>query len=178
MDTVSLQVTGTLKAGDGHNSQALTVEALDSTSPSLPRKGTGFVAKIYDPLYFGDDDGYLDPFRCMDKYYTHEANAYPALREFQGRDGPTYHGSYTPRVVFVDLAHALFDRRRDDPAALTLNCFLGDYISPPLRWNEAKFKASPFDDWVDWDWDPWLTAEFAHTVTSITPEMREQWADI
>ncbi|OJJ96382.1 hypothetical protein ASPACDRAFT_54720 [Aspergillus aculeatus ATCC 16872] len=198
------------------------------------------VAKIYDPLYFEDDEGYLDPFRCMDKYYTHEANAYPALREFQGREIPMHHGSYTlnhpvdgdrtravrmiliehipgaivdlenriyeqnillidleprnsilrspsasddnddqgPRVVFVDLAHALFNRRRDDPAALTLNYFLGEYISPLLRWNEARYKASPFEDWMDCDWNPWLTVEFTHTVPSITPEMREQWADL
>ncbi|PYI25502.1 hypothetical protein BP00DRAFT_440714 [Aspergillus indologenus CBS 114.80] len=249
-DTISLEVTGTLQAGDGHNSQVLTVEVLDSTSPSLSRKGTSLVAKIYDPLYFDDDDGYLDPFRCMDKYYTHEANAYPALRELQGRGIPTYFGSYTLslpvdddrsravrmilieyvpgvtmadaqpgdfsqgdrqtimkeivdlesrprnvilrspaassdddgdqqfRVVFVDLAHALFNRRRDDPLTLTLNYFLGEYISPLLRWKNSRRLASPFEDWVDWEWDPWLTAEFAHTVTSITPEMRERWADI
>ncbi|RAH48922.1 uncharacterized protein BO95DRAFT_450806 [Aspergillus brunneoviolaceus CBS 621.78] len=194
-DTISLE------AGDGHNSQVLTVEV-----PAL-------VAKIYDPLYFDDDDGYLDPFRCMDMYYTHEANAYPALHELQGLGIPTYFGSYTvnlpvdedrsrgplgsriyeknlwltdleprnqqPRVVFVDLAHALFNRRRDDPLAVTLNRFLGEYISPLLRWKNPQAQGGPplRTGWTGIG-DPWLTAEFAHTVTNFTLEVRERWADI
>ncbi|PTU19128.1 hypothetical protein P175DRAFT_0440763 [Aspergillus ochraceoroseus IBT 24754] len=81
-----------------------------STSQLLPQEGTRLVAKIYDPLYFNDDEGYLNPFLCMDKYYTHEANAYS------------------------------------------------------------------FSEWIDWDWDSWLEAEFTHTVSSITPELlRESW---
>ncbi|PYH81840.1 hypothetical protein BO82DRAFT_283372 [Aspergillus uvarum CBS 121591] len=219
-DTISLEVTGTLKAGDGHNSQVLTVEVLDSTSTSLPRKGTSLVAKISDPLYFEDDEGYLDPFRCIDKYDTHEANAYQALRELQGRGIPIYFGSYTlslpvdegrSRAVrmilmeyvsgvtmadaqpgdfsqgdrqtimkdIVDLESRVYEKNLWlADFALTLNYFLGEYISPLLRWKNPRRKASPFEDWVDWEWVPWLTAEFAHTVTSITPEMRERWADI
>lgn len=36
-------------------------------------------------------------------------------------------------IVFVDFAHALLNRRRDDPAALELNYLIGEYISPTLR---------------------------------------------
>jgi hypothetical protein len=39
------------------------------------------IAKIYDLLYFDDDEGHLNPFLCVDKYYTYEANAYMALSE-------------------------------------------------------------------------------------------------
>ncbi|GIK01886.1 hypothetical protein Aspvir_005927 [Aspergillus viridinutans] len=220
----------------------------------LPPKGTRLVAKAYDPLYYNDDDGYINPFLCMDRSYTHEANAYIALNEFQGQGIPRYYGSYSLslsvdsvhtrtvrmilvehiqgitmadaeprkypqaarqsilksivdlesriyekdiwlidleprnviisspesdqlRVVFVDFGDALFNRRRDDPIALESNNFLGQYISPLLRWKESKAKEYAFLEWIDWDWDPWLNAEFAHTAASITPEMRERWSD-
>lgn len=253
--TVNLEVMDILKGGDGHNSQVFTARLLasDSTSEILPQKGTQLVAKIYDPLYFDDDEGYLNPFLCVDKYYTHEANAYLSLREFQGQWIPRYYRSYTlrlpvnsvqtrtvrmilveqiqgmtmahaqpndfpqstrqsilksivdlesriydaniwhldleprnviitdphsdlPRVVFIDFAHALFNRRRDDPIALQLEYFLGQYISLLLRWPESRSKREAFYEWIDWDWDPWLETEFAHTAASITPAMREKWS--
>lgn len=92
-----------MKGGDGHNTQVFTVRVLDgeSTSHMLPQKGTRLVAKVYDPLYFNDDEGYLNPFLCMDKYYTHEANAYMVLRDFQGQWIPNYYGSYS-LVLSVD----------------------------------------------------------------------------
>ncbi|KAL4888050.1 hypothetical protein BDV59DRAFT_189430 [Aspergillus ambiguus] len=255
-DTVSLEVIDLLKGGDGHNSQVLIVRLLDfeSTSQILPQKGSRLVAKIYDPLYFDDDEGHLNPFLCMDKYYTHEANAYVVLGELAGQWIPRYYGSYSlslsvnsvhtrtvrmilvehiegvtmaateprnfsrssrqsimrsivdlesrifekdlwltdldprnviisspgsdrPSVVFIDFAHALFNRRRDDPPALRLNYFLGEYISPILRWKEIGGKVESFAGWIDWDWDPWLEAEFGHTVASIKPGMRERWPD-
>lgn len=255
-DTVSLEVVDPLKGGDGHNSQVFTARLLDfeSTSQLLPQKGTVLVAKIYDPLYFDDDEGHLNPFLCVDKYYTHEANTYMTLSEFQGQGIPRYYGSYSlslsvnsvhtrtvrmilvdyiegitmadakprnfsksvrqsilksivdlesrifekdiwltdleprnviisspdsdrPGVVFIDFAHALFNRRRDDPPLLQLNYFLGEYISPVLRWKKIRGKVDSFLGWIDWDWDPWLDAEFAHTVSSIKPGMRERWPD-
>lgn len=254
---VSLEIIDILKGGDGHNSQVFTVRLLDfqSTSELLPQKGSRLVAKVYDPLYFDDDDGYINPFRCMDQYYTHESNAYVALGEFQGQSIPKYYGSYTlslsvdskctrtvrmilieyiegitmadvkpksfdkacrqsilksivnlesriyhrdlwlidleprniiltpsdsdrpTRVVFIDFGHALFNRRRDDRYSLRLNNFLGEYVSPILRWKRGRRKRDPFEEWVDWDWDEWLEAEFAHTIAGITPEMRERWSD-
>jgi hypothetical protein len=143
----------------------------------LPLKGTRLVAKAYDPLYF-NDEGYLNPFLCMDKYYTHEANAYMVLIELQGQWIPEILCVLLlPRVVFIDFAHALFNRRRGDPIPSELNDFLGEYISPLLRWNKSKDRDYAFLEWSDWDWDPWLNAEFAHTAASITPEMRERWSD-
>lgn len=65
---LDLQITDSLKTGDGHNARLLTVHA---TAP--PDTGCGMlngemVAKVFDPLYFVDyDDGYLDPFLCMNK---------------------------------------------------------------------------------------------------------------
>ncbi|OJJ70272.1 hypothetical protein ASPBRDRAFT_56092 [Aspergillus brasiliensis CBS 101740] len=253
-DAVRLEILQLLKCGDGHNSQVFIVRLLASTSQSLPQDGTELVAKIYDPLYFNDDEGRLNPFLCMDQYYTYEANVYKALGEFQGRGIPRYYGSYSldlpvdskrnrtvrmiliehiqgitmadaepkwfsqstrqhilkaivdlesriyekdiwlidleprnvivssaadsqPRIVLIDFGHALFNRRRDDPLAMQLNYFLGQYISPLLRWNDAKGKTFAFSDWIDWDWDCWLETEFAHTAVSITPAMRERWSD-
>ncbi|KAJ5138249.1 uncharacterized protein N7515_003097 [Penicillium bovifimosum] len=255
-DTVSLEVVDLLKGGDGHNSQVFTVRLLDfESSPELlPRKGTMLVAKVYDPLYFDDDEGHLNPFLCVDRYYTHEANAYMALSELQGEGIPRYYGSYSlslsvnsvhtrivrmilvdhiegitmadakpvnfaksvrksilksivdlesrifekdiwltdleprnvmigspdsdrPGVVIIDFAHALFNRRRDDPPLLQLDQVLGEYISPVLRWKEIRGKGDSFSEWIDWDWDPWLEAEFAHTIPRIKPGMRERWPD-
>jgi hypothetical protein len=81
-------------------------------------------------------------------------------------------GSDRPSIVFIDFAHALFNRRRDDPAALELNYFLGEYISPVLQWKEARDKGNSFSEWIDWDWHPWLEVEFAHTVSSFKPGTR------
>lgn len=102
--TVSLEVIDLLKAGDGHNSQVFTVRLLDfeSISGLLPQKGTILVTKIYDPLYLDDDEGHLNPFLCVDKYYIHEANAYIALSELQGQGIPRYYGSYS-FILSVDL---------------------------------------------------------------------------
>jgi hypothetical protein len=82
-DTITLEAIDLLKAGDGHNSQVSTARLLDfeSTSDLLPQKGTILVAKIYDPLYLDDEEGHLNQFLCVDKYYTHKANAYIALSE-------------------------------------------------------------------------------------------------
>lgn len=35
-------------------------------------------------LYYNDDEGYLNPFLCVDRNYTHEVHAYNLLTEFQG----------------------------------------------------------------------------------------------
>jgi len=285
-DTVSLEIIEPLKVGDGHHSQVFTIRVVDSPSELLPVDGDGsgctqLVAKVYDPLYLNDDDGYLNPFLCVDHDYTHEANTYTALGELQGKYIPKYYGSYTlemavdrdedscsdldsgsdpdsadeqprtrtvrmilieyihgitmshyqpqdfpqsarqailksivdiesqiyekdlllldihprnviimynpadssssigqqPRAVLVDFADVLFNRRRDDPLALLLNYFLGEYISPLLRWKKAHYPIYRFEGWVDWDWDWWLEAEFPHTAATITPEMRERWSD-
>lgn len=77
------------------------------------------------------------------------------------------------RIMFIDFGHALFNRRRDDPYLAEINLFTGQYVSPLLRWTEnSTFK---FGDWIDWEWRPWLEAAFAHTLDTITPEMRESY---
>ncbi|KAJ0424718.1 hypothetical protein BJY00DRAFT_309135 [Aspergillus carlsbadensis] len=81
-DTVTLEIIDAIKVGDGHNSQ----------------KTPNSVAKLYDPLYFDDDCGYLNPFLCVDQDYTHESNAYMALAEFQGGFIPMYYGSHSVKL--------------------------------------------------------------------------------
>lgn len=47
----------------------------------------------------------------------------------------------------------------------------GQYTSPLLRRYEGK--AMDFQDWFeDWNWNGWTKTEYAHTATSITPEIR------
>ncbi|KAL4965620.1 uncharacterized protein BDV14DRAFT_189453 [Aspergillus stella-maris] len=204
----------TWKCCSNSESERLAREGLTPVDRCLKRP-----PKIYDPLYFNDDGGWLNPFLCMDRFYTHEANAYMALNEIQvhmiliehiqglsmADASPAYYPQslrqqimksivdidsrisekdilltdVEPRnvIVFVDLGHALFNRSRDYPRLKRLNNFLGHYISPLLRWNNVTRRNTvfPFSEWIDWDWDPWLEVEFAHTVQSITPEMRKRW---
>lgn len=253
-DTVSLQVLDHLSAGVNHEAQVFTVRLLETTSPLLPPKGTELVAKLYDPLYYDDEVGALDPFVCLDWDYTHEVKAYAILRNLQGHRIPKYYGSYSltlpvdgertrtvrmiliehipglimedanpeffdqtirhdlmrsivnleselhgrnvsimgleprkitltsptsdrPQVMFVDLGATFFGQSRTHPAATDLNPIVGGYISPTLRWKEIHKRPSLFSDWIDWDWDSWVDAEFAHTVAGITKEMRELYSD-
>lgn len=41
-------------------------------------------------------------------------------------------------LVFIDFEGALFGRRRDDPAIMELDMFLGQYISLLLRWTKKN----------------------------------------
>ncbi|KAL4895191.1 hypothetical protein BDV59DRAFT_192116 [Aspergillus ambiguus] len=237
-DIVSLEVLEILKGGDCQQSQVSTVRLLEwtSTSRTFPENGTKLVAKIYDPLYL-DDDGYINRFRAVNEHYTHESNAYSALRDFQGQGIPKYYGSYSlslfvnstsTRIVrmilvehidgitmshaspnnlprstrhhilrsIVDLESRTYEKDiwhidleprnviqtfeqphvvRDDSTALGSNNFLGQYISPVLRWRKSRDALDAFWEWIDWKWDPWLESEFAHTTAGITPKMRERW---
>ncbi|KAK2757522.1 hypothetical protein FQN54_004491 [Arachnomyces sp. PD_36] len=104
--TVDLEIHDTLHAGEDTNAQVVTVNVL-GVSPSPSPLGEGLtkqqrlVAKIYDPLYFPDEDGYLNPFLCVDKHYTHEAAAYSMLSNLQGTKIPNYYGSYTLSLPVV-----------------------------------------------------------------------------
>ncbi|GES63749.1 hypothetical protein ATEIFO6365_0007043600 [Aspergillus terreus] len=74
-------------------------------------------------------------------------------------------------LVFIDFVNVLFGRVPDDMRKYRRESLLGKYISSVLRWRNRG--TSEFRDWVDWEWKPWVENEFAHTVSSITPEMRE-----
>lgn len=96
---LELEICETLRAGDNHNAQLVIANVLE-TNLGLNglTNGKRVVAKFYDPLYFFDDDGYLNPFLCMDKNYTHETVAYAALSDLQGSQIPEYHGSFTLNI--------------------------------------------------------------------------------
>lgn len=51
----------------------------------------------------------------------------------------------------------------------------GTFISPLLRWRQAWCPLAYSKDWVDWDYQSWLEAEYADTVSSITPYMKSMW---
>ncbi|OJD15413.1 hypothetical protein AJ78_04345 [Emergomyces pasteurianus Ep9510] len=252
--TVDLKILNLLRVGDGCNAQVFTAEVLESRPNSQYfQSNRKLAAKVYDPLYFDDEEGFLNPFLCVDKHYTHETHTYGLLSKLQGEEVPRFYGSYSlnipaggsesrtvrlilmeyipglsmqqasperfsrrsrqeimksvinfesrvyeqnilltdlsPRniimveekpgsdsnqkLMFVDFAGAIFGRRRDDPVAISPNLFLGQYISPLLRWN--KTMAMEFNDWIDWDWQPWIETEYAYTAATITPEMRDEY---
>ena len=249
METLEL-----IKAGDGHNAQVVTVELLSSHSGReySHLKGSKLVAEVYDPLYFDDDDGYINPFTCVDKHYIHEVHAYNVLSEFQGALIPMFYGSYSldihceesavrsvrlilieygpapsmfqldpkthsqdvrkqimksvvdfessvyqkdigltdlaPRnvlmvdadsdskrhLVYLDFAGAIFGRRLDGPVPPNWELFLGQYISPLLRWDDCNMTMQ-FTDWIDWEWSSWIESEYAHTAAGITDKMRAKY---
>ncbi|PLN82096.1 hypothetical protein BDW42DRAFT_185063 [Aspergillus taichungensis] len=82
-DIVSLEDMDLLSAGVNHETQIFTVRLLETTLRSLPAKGTKLVAKQYDPHYYDDEVGALDPFDCLDWDYKHEVEAYAILRDLQ-----------------------------------------------------------------------------------------------
>ncbi|PYH31909.1 uncharacterized protein BO87DRAFT_398988 [Aspergillus neoniger CBS 115656] len=244
------------------SAQVFNVCVLKPESNTETFQGTrNLVAKVYDPLYLNDHGGYLNPFLCVDKHYTHEAQTYRVLSDLQGDLIPRFYGSYStdincqdigddaetnemcsrtvrliliehvpgksilqagpgnfpprdrqqimesviefesevyrrdilltdlsPRnvmmvppgsrrqcnLVFLDLAGALFGRKLDEPLLAGREFFLGQYISPILRWKKGM--KLEFDDWIDWEWADWVDAEFAHTAHTITPALRERYS--
>jgi hypothetical protein len=82
-----------------------TVELCGQSGIYLKIPQSTLVAKVFDPLYFDDDDGYLDPFRAMDQFYTHEAGTYQALKELQGQGISHYYGSYPISLPLPGKSH-------------------------------------------------------------------------
>jgi hypothetical protein len=81
------------------------------------------------------------------------------------------------RVVHIDFESTRQTRyiwAAEDPAGEERQ-LPGTYISPLLRWHKVWRKFNIFADWIDWDYEPWLEAEYAHTVDSITPHMRVEF---
>ena len=90
---LDLRINRLIRVGDNKRAQVVVVQVQSSTSSNLP-KGIILVAKIYDPLYFTDQDD-ADPFVCMDRDYRSETAAYNSLHELQGDIIPKFYGSFT-----------------------------------------------------------------------------------
>lgn len=82
--TTDLEILDLLRVGDGYNAQVFTVNIFGTQSLSTGSYFQLVVAKTYDLLYYNEDEGYLNPFLCVDRNYTHEVHAYNLLTEFQG----------------------------------------------------------------------------------------------
>ncbi|EEP77870.1 predicted protein [Uncinocarpus reesii 1704] len=255
--TVEFEISRQIHTGEKRGVQVVAVNIL-RTSPGCPQSlqnVTTVVAKFYDPLYFDHYDDGVDPFRCVNKFYTTEAASYSRLADLQGTVIPTFYGSYSVefpvgqssryvRLILMELipgssmrdldpkdftqeerkrimkllidgesaiyhrdvrltdlhprnALVVWDRnlreriRRvvhidfesnwmsrlwclDNPE-LEQRCLPGTFITPLLRWNVAWDQHANFKDWIDWDYQAWLENVFAHTETSITPEMRAEF---
>ncbi|KAI9932345.1 hypothetical protein ASPWEDRAFT_739380 [Aspergillus wentii DTO 134E9] len=101
-DTLQLQVIDQLRVGDGSNAQVFTVQVVTST-PGLALPDQKMVAKVYDPLYFNDEEGYANPFLCTNEHYTHEVAAYKLLTDLQGESIPRFYGSYSLDIPVEDI---------------------------------------------------------------------------
>ncbi|OQE27597.1 hypothetical protein PENSTE_c004G02820 [Penicillium steckii] len=86
-----------------------------------------------------------------------------------------------PDVVIVDFERAFSRRDVKKPvtgASLENWAIPGPgrlawpYTSPILLWDEPP---DHFENWIDWEWKPWLHEEFRHTAHGITPKLRKYW---
>ncbi|KAL1852201.1 hypothetical protein Plec18167_006015 [Paecilomyces lecythidis] len=78
------------------------------------------------------------------------------------------------KVIFIDFADVEFSRIRNKSYGVKEESLLPKtYISPLLRWHCAHSRCSEFEEWIDWDWQPWLEKEFEDTAATITERMRE-----
>ena len=82
------------------------------------------------------------------------------------------------RVMLVDFEKAEFGRMGTDDPEYERQWFAGMYISPLLRWNAEKNQQWPFEEWIDWDWQPWLEETSDYTKSMITQDQREQYLAI
>lgn len=101
-ESIELQIQKLLQTGNDERAQVFTVtlcgpNALKKYDEWKLSVHTPLVAKLFDPVYFNDDDedGCLDPFKRMDQFYTHEALAYQKLAVLQGQLIPRCYGSYS-----------------------------------------------------------------------------------
>ncbi|KAK2797822.1 hypothetical protein FQN50_009066 [Emmonsiellopsis sp. PD_5] len=78
----------------------------------------------------------------------------------------------TRRIVLLDFGMNILSRDYFGDPEEEQKYLPGTYISPLLRWHKVWRKVNRFSDWVDWDYQPWLQAEYAHTASSITPYMK------
>ncbi|KAE8309785.1 hypothetical protein BDV41DRAFT_567101 [Aspergillus transmontanensis] len=99
---VDLEIIEVKKGGDNHDSQVVIVEVLGHIQRL--KKGRRAVAKFYDPLYFDDDEGFLNPFACVDRHYTHESAAYITLVDLMGKKIAEFYGSFSVSIP-VDESH-------------------------------------------------------------------------
>ena len=74
-------------------------------------------------------------------------------------------------AVFIDFGDALFGWAWRWPRRL--GSLPSTYVSPLLLFHEGHGRPREFQDWIDWDWQPWLEAEFGHTAVSISPQVRD-----
>ncbi|KAI9035654.1 uncharacterized protein KD926_003165 [Aspergillus affinis] len=94
--STTLKILAPLEVGDYHNAQVFVAERQDADAANNQKKKV--VAKVYNPLYFDDLGGYLNPFRCVDKHYTHEVHTYALLAHLQGTLIPTFYGSFSLEI--------------------------------------------------------------------------------
>ncbi|WEW61550.1 hypothetical protein PRK78_007040 [Emydomyces testavorans] len=79
------------------------------------------------------------------------------------------------RIVHIDFEKSSLSRMWKAPICsyAAPNFLPGTFISPLLRWHESWDVQKNFQAWIDWDYQSWLEEEYAHTKSSITPEMRD-----
>ncbi|KLJ06185.1 hypothetical protein EMPG_10389 [Blastomyces silverae] len=79
------------------------------------------------------------------------------------------------RIVLIDFGMNILSRDYFGEPEEEQKYLPGIYISPLLRWHKVWRMVDRFSEWVDWDYQPWLQAEYAHTASSVTPYMKSEF---
>ncbi|GLA19489.1 hypothetical protein AnigIFM62618_007600 [Aspergillus niger] len=134
--TVELEVLDPIRVGDGHSAQVFQVRVLNpELNTEVFQRTSQLVAKVYDPLYLDDHGGYLNPFLCVNKHYTHEAQTYRALSDLQGGLIPRFYGSYSTDITCRDVGD---DTATDETCSRTVRLILIEHIP-----GKSMLQASP-----------------------------------
>ncbi|PGH20388.1 hypothetical protein AJ80_03656 [Polytolypa hystricis UAMH7299] len=97
------------------------------------------------------------------------------LRNVMVEQDPNSKENRIRKVVLLGFGMNILSRHRLEKPEEEQKYLPGTYISPLLCWHKVWGRTDEFSNWVDWDYQPWLGAEYAHTVSSVTPNMKSKF---
>jgi hypothetical protein len=105
----------------------------------------------------------------------------PSLRggdtDLNGSDVGNGVGGRTSSAVLIDFGKVSVQSDRAQWPFSTLFAFTGIHVPPLLRWHQCWWsqRQAHFEEWIDWEWQPWLEERYGHRERDITEDMRQQW---
>ncbi|KAK2760329.1 hypothetical protein FQN54_002397 [Arachnomyces sp. PD_36] len=81
------------------------------------------------------------------------------------------------RVVHIDFGINMMSRSwwANSDLASEQRRLPGTFVTPLFRWLKLFGRELKFRMWVDWDYQRWLEAEYSHTLSAVTPEIRSEY---
>ncbi|EGC48912.1 conserved hypothetical protein [Histoplasma capsulatum var. duboisii H88] len=173
---VTFDVIHGIRVGENHWAQVLAVRVVNA-SPSYPIALEGIttaVAKLYDPLYFDHTDDGVDPFLLAKYHYSRETVSYARLSDLQGTIQELRLRGFSQPEQKQIIKYII----EAESNIYTQDVFLRD-LTPKkcldCAGSRVQRKVDGFSGWVDWDYQPWLRAQFAHTACLVTPLMKSRF---